>query len=204
MPVSPTHLLTLDVLHGAAIATRIDDVARLRIAVFHEFPYLYDGDMEYEKRYMKTFAAARHSVLVLALDGARVSGASTGLPMAEEPEAIQAPFRERGYDPARVFYFSESVLEPAFRGQGIGVEFFRLREQWARQLGCFDLLAFCAVVRPADHPLCPPGHQPLDAFWERRGFSPTDMYCHMQWKDRDALEESTKSLRFWIKPLETR
>ena len=35
----------LDVLTGAAIEPALPDIARLRIAVFRDFPYLYDGSL---------------------------------------------------------------------------------------------------------------------------------------------------------------
>ena len=36
-------------LSGDQIDAALDDLARLRIAVFRAFPYLYHGDMEYER-----------------------------------------------------------------------------------------------------------------------------------------------------------
>jgi GNAT superfamily N-acetyltransferase len=189
-------------LHGADIEPYIEDVARLRIEVFHAFPYLYEGSMEYEREYLQTFARSKNNILVLAFDGDAVVGASTGLPLEEEPANIQAPFLARGYDVGNVFYFSESVLKSAYRGRGIGVEFFRLREYRARQLGRFNLLAFCAVVRPDDHPLRPADYRPLDHFWQQRGFNPTDMYCFIDWQDRDEAHETAKPLRFWVKSIE--
>ena len=36
--------ITLETLSGAALLPCLDDVARLRIAVFRDWPYLYDGD----------------------------------------------------------------------------------------------------------------------------------------------------------------
>ena len=38
-------------------------------------------------------------------------------------------------------------------------------------LGGFTHCAFCAVVRPPDHPLRPAGYVPLDAFWTARGYA---------------------------------
>ena len=194
--------LRFESFHGNAISPYIDEVARLRIEVFRDFPYLYDGDMDYERRYLETFVKAKNSILVLAFENGTVVGASTGLPLAQEPPNVQAPFLAREYDPSGVFYLSESVLRANYRGQGGGAEFFRVRETWARQLGRFNVLAFCAVVRPEDHPLRPGGYKPLDGFWERRGFSPTDMFCFMAWKDIGEPEESDKPLRFWVKPIE--
>jgi len=194
--------LSIKSLHGADIEPYIEDVARLRIEVFHAFPYLYDGNMDSEKEYLQTFARSKNNILVLAFDGDAVVGASTGLPLREEPANVQAPFVARGYDVSSVFYFSESVLKSAYRGQGAGVEFFRCREYWARQLNGFDLLTFCAVVRPDDHPLRSAGYRPLDHFWQQRGFNPTDLYCFMNWQDREEAHETAKPLRFWVKSIE--
>ena len=107
-------------LRGAAIAPYLEDVARLRIAVFREFPYLYDGDPGYEARYLQVYVDTPDSVCVLALDGARVVGASTALPLADEEAGFQQPFLDRGIPVASVFYLAESVVLPEYRGRGLG------------------------------------------------------------------------------------
>ncbi|NLC62295.1 MAG: GNAT family N-acetyltransferase, partial [Gammaproteobacteria bacterium] len=104
--------LRTQVLKGRDIAPRLDEVARLRIAVFREFPYLYDGDFDYEARYLQAYVETPDSVCVLALDGDRVVGASTGLPLADEEPGFQTPFVERGIPVGEVFYCAESVLLP--------------------------------------------------------------------------------------------
>ncbi len=43
---------------GAGLAEVLPALARLRITVFRDFPYLYDGDAAYEARYLADFAAA--------------------------------------------------------------------------------------------------------------------------------------------------
>lgn len=194
-------MLTILPLTGEAINPYIDALAQLRIDVFREYPYLYDGEMEYERRYLQTFGQAPDSLLVVVLDGEAVVGASTALPLEWETPNIRQPLEEGGYDVKKTFYFGESVLQQAYRGRGLGVRFFEEREHWARQLGRFDTLAFCAVVRPDGHPLRPIGYRPLDDFWHRRGFAPTDMQCFISWRDVDEEAESRKALRFWVKSL---
>ena len=112
------------VRRGADMVEWFDDVARLRAEVFRAFPYLYEGDAEYEKHYLATYARSAGSVLVLVLAGDAVVGASTGLPLGEAEPAFQAPFLDRGIPVEEVFYCGESVLLPAFRGQGLGHRFF--------------------------------------------------------------------------------
>lgn len=192
----------LERLAGEALRERLEDLARLRIEVFRSFPYLYDGDLAYEQRYLETYLRSRESALIVASAGERIVGAATALPLTDETENIIAPFRRQGFDIARVFYFGESVLLPAFRGRGIGVAFFEEREAWARSLGRFSVVCFCAVDRPVDHPRRPKNYVPLDAFWRRRGFQPIpDMTTEFSWKDLDETEESPKRMVYWMKTL---
>src|SRR5690606_1924243 len=110
-------LPAIDVLRGPRIAPFLDDVARLRIAVFRDWPYLYEGDLDYERGYLAAYARSADSVFVLARDRDAVVGASTGLPLLDDAPAFRQPFLDAGLDPAQVFYFGESVLLPAYRGR---------------------------------------------------------------------------------------
>jgi GNAT superfamily N-acetyltransferase len=194
--------IRLERLTGDRLRELLPDLACLRITVFRAFPYLYNGSPDYEERYLRTYADARDSVIVGAFDGETVVGASTGLPLAHEPESLTRPFTDHGFDVAKVFYFGESVLLPAYRGHGIGVGFFREREAHARALGRFDHAAFCGVVRPADHPRRPPGYEPLDAFWRKRGFAQVPgMVGQISWRDLDEPMETAKPMQFWVKAL---
>ncbi len=187
---------------GAQVYGHLPELARLRITVFREFPYLYDGDSAYEERYLRTYTDSADSVMVLVFDGARIVGASTGLPLADETYNVIAPFREQAIDVDRIFYFGESVLLPEYRGRGLGVRFFHEREDHARSLGRFDLTCFCAVDRPLDHPRRPAGYQPLDRFWEKRGYRRQPaLKASFSWQDLDEDRESPKSMTFWMKRL---
>jgi len=188
---------------GVAVAPFLSDLARLRIAVFGEYPYLYEGDADYEQRYLAAYARSPRSVFVLALDEGRVVGASTGLPLADDGEAFHRPFLERGLALDEVFYFGESVLLPAYRGQGLGHRFFDEREAHARGLGDFRLAAFCAVERAADDPRRPAGYRPNDEFWRKRGYlRQEDMFCALEWKEAGDTAPSNHHLRFWLRPLD--
>lgn len=189
-------------LRGEAIRSFVDDIARLRIAVFREFPYLYDGTPEYEAHYLETYVRSAWSLCVLVVDEGRVVGASTGLPLGDETDEFQRPFLEQGWNPARVFYFGESVLLPAYRNLGLGVRFFAEREAYARGLGRFDWCAFCAVQRPVDHPARPEGFRSLDVFWLHRGFRPhPQLRTEYRWRDVGEQRESAKPMSFWLKEL---
>lgn len=183
---------------GTDVAGYLGDLARLRIEVFRAFPYLYEGDLDYERGYLATYAEAPDSLFVLALDGERVVGASTGVPMDQEAAAISDPWRTAGIDPARVYYFGESVLLAQYRGLGVGHCFFDQREAHAARLGRFQRTTFCAVDRPDDHPRRPPDYRPLQPFWRRRGYHRhNDLACHMSWREPDHPEPVSHRLSFW-------
>lgn len=193
--------MQIKVVHGEAVTPYIADLARLRTDVFRAFPYLYEGSEAYEASYLATYAQSPESFFALALDEARIVGASTGVPMTDASEVFRAPFIAAGLDPQKVFYFGESVLLPTYRGRGLGVRFFEEREAYARRLGRFDWCTFCAVERPGDHPLRPAGYVPLDAFWGRRGYERrTDLTTMLAWQDIGDVEETEKLMTFWLKP----
>lgn len=188
---------------ATGLRDHIDAIARLRIAVFREWPYLYDGDLDYERDYLSRYVASAGAICVAAFDGDTMVGASTAMPLAEEHDPIKAPFLDAGFDLGTVYYLAESVLLPAYRGRGIYRSFFEGREGNARALGGYEMTAFCGVVRPADHPLRPADDRPLDDIWRHFGYSPRDdLVCHFSWKDIDEPEASEKPLRFWIKRLD--
>ena len=186
-------------LTGSRILAAIDDLARLRMAVFAEWPYLYDGDGRYEEDYLREFAEAPGGVLVAACDGPRIVGAATASPMwAQKPE-FRAPFEKHGFDTSTLFYFGESVLLPEYRGQGVGHAFFDHREEQAVKCGA-GAATFAAVIRPANHPSRPAGYVPLDAFWRGRGYAPVrDMVTHLAWKEHGETDESPKPMQYWLR-----
>ena len=191
--------LTTQTVTGDQFAHWIDPVANLRISVFREFPYLYAGDVDYERRYLQRYQDSSGSVLILALDGDQLVGASTGLPLVDADAAFQAPFKAKGMDLNTIFYFGESVLLSKFRGGGIGHRFFDERERVAKAQG-FTITTFCAVVRPADHPMRPEHYRPHDQFWNKRGYqSRPDLECEYSWLDLDQDRETPKTMRFWLR-----
>lgn len=193
--------VTVAPVTGAGLAEVIPALARLRITVFRDFPYLYDGDAAYEAGYLADFAAADGAVVVVARDGAEIVGAATAAPLAAQDEAWQAPLAAAGFDIARTFYFGESVLLGAWRGQGIGHAFFDHREAQARAGGASHA-AFCSVIRAADHVARPAGYRPLDAFWRGRGYAPLEgVTAWFEWKTVGAAKEERHQLQYWTRKL---
>ena len=196
--------MTIDVrsVTGDDILTVLPDLARLRIAVFRDWPYLYDGTLEYEEEYLDKLAKAKGAVCVIARDGDQIVGASTGAPMIEHADEFGDPFTKAGYDISKIFYCGESVLLKSHRGHGLGHIFFEKREEQAHKLGGFTHSTFCRVIRPDDHPLKPADYIPLDKFWTKRGYAPVEgLTATYSWKDIDQKDETVHHMQFWMKKL---
>lgn len=187
---------------GAGIADVFDDLAGLRIAVFRDYPYLYEGSVAYEKSYLQTYLRSDRSFLFAVYDGREMVGATTCIPLEDETAEIRKPFEEAGFDVASVFYFGESILLPAYRGRGLGHRFFDEREAHARIFGQFALCCFCSVDRGENHPLKPADYRPNDAFWLKRGYreEPT-LQSLMEWPDLGETASTPKNMIFWTKPI---
>ncbi|MEO1092854.1 MAG: GNAT family N-acetyltransferase [Pseudomonadota bacterium] len=193
--------MTIDVrpITGAAIADVVDDLAALRIEVFCEWPYLYEGTLDYERWYLGQLAASPDAIVVGAFEGVVMVGAATGVPLAHEHAEFVDPLRADGIDPKRTFYLAESVLRAPYRGRGIGHAFFDHREAHARAVGA-DRAVFCAVIRPATHPRRPCNERRLEPFWEKRGYRPlVGVMAHFGWRDIGDAAETEKRLQFWSK-----
>lgn len=189
-------------LFGEEIVGVLPDLARLRIIVFRDWPYLYDGTIAYEEKYLAKLAAAKGAVCVIARDGLEIVGASTAAPMIEHADEFAEPFEKAGYDISKIFYCGESMLLKSHRGHGLGNAFFDHREAQARRLGGFTHSTFCRVVRPDDHPLKPKDYRPLDDFWRKRGYAPVEgLIATYAWKDIDQRAETDHEMQFWMKPL---
>lgn len=193
---------TIGLFRGHEIHPWLEDVARLRIAVFRDWPYLYEGNVGYEKDYLAAYARSGDSLFVLAMEEGKVVGASTGLPLEDDTAAFRRPFVQQGMPVESVFYFGESVLLPQYRGRGIGHAFFDHREAHARVLGRFRWTAFCSVDRDPDDARRPLDYRPNDVFWGKRRYARRPgMTMHLPW-DEAGHGEVIHPLTFWLREWE--
>lgn len=190
--------IAIELLTGKAIATVLTELAELRIRVFREYPYLYEGSVAYEQNYLADYAKHQGACCVVAKCDGIIVGASTAMWLHEAGEAFAKPFCE-ALAANKIYYFAESVLLPEFRGQGIGHQFFDQREAHAEVLGA-QKIVFCAVDRPNHHPLKPQNYQDLAPFWQKRGYHPLpNRKAYLEWQDIDRDVSELHSLTFWTK-----
>lgn len=187
---------------GKEIESVFDELAALRISVFHDYPYLYEGTKEYEKEYLKTYAASARSFLFAVFDRKQMVGATTCIPLSDETVEVRRPFEEAGFGVDKVFYLGESILLPKYRGFGLGHKFFEKREAHAKHFGSFEYCCFCSVERGDSHPSKPENYRGNDAFWIKRGYKKEpSLQSFMEWTDVGEDESTAKKMIFWIKKI---
>lgn len=186
-------------LSGRQILPYLEELAWLRIRIFSEFPYLYDGNIAYEMKYLQTYVNSPRSMVLLIRDGNKSIGATTALPLADADPEFHVPFVKHGIPLDDVYYFGESVLLPEYRGRGYSHRFFSEREAHARHFG-FQVTTFCAVVREERHPLRPKDYVSHEILWMKRGYRFAEGFtCTYRWKDIGESRETDKQMQFWIK-----
>lgn len=175
----------------------LDAIAKLRITVFAEYPYLYDGNLEYEKAYLEKFFESQGSILGVTFDGEKVVGGFTSLPFKDETEELQKPFLDHNEDINKYFYVSEGLLLPEYRKLGVGAEAGITGIKLAQEAG-YEYICLCSVIRPENHPNRPEKYRSMDTFYQMFGFEKLENYIgKISWKDHHENEESEKDLQFW-------
>jgi GNAT superfamily N-acetyltransferase len=188
-------------LAGPELEAALDAVAALRIAVFRDWPYLYDGMLAYERQYLASYRDNPGALLVGAFHQGRLVGASTSTLMEDHAPEFGAPLVVLGIALDHILYGAESVLLPPYRGIGLGHRFIDLREAHARALGRSHV-AFCSVKRADDHPARPATFRTNDAFWQGRGYvAVPGVEARFSWRDLGDSIETEKPLQFWMRAL---
>lgn len=204
--------LSISTVRGAKTAPYHPDLARLRMDIFKDFPYLYEGNDSYEASYNALYGQSSNSLFVVIKAFNEVIGISTALPVSAMDTSIALTLKDAGYPAASGFYLGESVLSPHFRGRGLYKKMFALREEEAGLQG-HSFTTFLSVVREMEHPLRPPNYVPHDTTWQSYGYTPIEAHItfaypsvslpdpqHVSgWSEQGAIRDHT--LQFWVKEL---
>lgn len=185
-------------IEGIRIAPYIEDIGRLRIKVFREYPYLYDGELKIEQSYLTLFAHSKEGLAVIALEDDRIVGAITGAPVEDTLKQTIRMFKEKQIPTQDLFYMGDIVVLKDYQGKGIGSRLYKAFEQLVRKKGKFKRITLCEVERENK----PAGVRGATGFFKMLGYvkDPT-LVTHQSWKDIGDIKETQKPVVFSLKEL---
>lgn len=184
-------------LQGQQIIDHLDQLADLRLRIFREYPYLYDGTLADERQYLAEYA--HHGAVLLALVDGQIAGAITGMPLAEESPQLATPFIQAGLAPQEYFYIGELLLYAPYRHHGTGSLLLARLERLVAERTKYGCFCFATVVRPDDHPLKPVDYTPIERFSGRHGYRLLPgVSARIAWREIDG-QTTVKTLDFWQK-----
>ncbi len=193
--------ITEQILTGSAVEDSLNDIASLRIEIFREFPYLYDGRCEDELNYLKLYSVTPDSFVIIVKEGEKVAGAATGMPLRHEATELVEPFSGTSYPVDEIFYVGELLFYPEHRNRGTGMQVVRMVEEQIRSYSTYRYLTCATVVRTDDHLMRPADYIPIDRFLAHTGFNPLlGITTSFTWLETDGVKRS-HPMDFWIKEL---
>ncbi|MCL5780740.1 MAG: GNAT family N-acetyltransferase [Firmicutes bacterium] len=199
-------MLEILFLKGKEAEQHVNELAMLRIKYFREYPYLYDGNLEYERLYLGSYINNEKAILVLAKDCDKIIGLSTAIPLVSDYHILEGAadiFSNSGLKPDEFYYFGEIIILPEYRGRGIASLIFKQQEEYARSLG-YKGVCFLVVIREGDHPLKPKDYEEPDAKWMHMGYEKTNTYTYFEWPTIQPSRETenvNNKMVYWIKKL---
>lgn len=193
--------ITEQILTGSAVRDCLNEIASLRLEIFREFPYLYDGLRDDELNYLKLYADAPEAFVVIVSDAEKVVGAATGIPLRHENRELIDPFVGTAYPVDEIFYVGELLFYPEYRNRGMGMQLVQMLEEKVRSYSTYRYLTCATVVRPEDHPLRPADYIPIGRFLAHTGFNLLPgITMSFTWLETDGVRRS-HPMNFWIKEL---
>ncbi len=65
------------------------EIAEMRLKLFSEYPYLYEGTHDIEQQYLQRYFISNQSLVVLVFNKEKIVGLSLGLPLIESTPHIR-------------------------------------------------------------------------------------------------------------------
>jgi ribosomal protein S18 acetylase RimI-like enzyme len=192
-----------EIVSGQEVSPYIDDLANLRMNVFAEYPYLYEGKLEYERPYLNQYVVSQNSIIALAKIDSRVIGFVSGVPIAESfDQDSKNLFSGKEISVETIFYLGEIVIEPEYRYGSIGNKLYELFERQVRSSGAYTTIMGCMVVRDEDDPKRPSNYVALDKIIEKRGaVKCPDLIERRDWPESGQEDFIPHLMQYWAKEL---
>ncbi|MBN8536984.1 MAG: GNAT family N-acetyltransferase [Deltaproteobacteria bacterium] len=188
------------------IENYLNEIAQFRIKYFKSYPYLYVGNLEYEKEYINGYANNSKSLLILALYNGKIIGVSTALPLNSNADILgEAPvlFAKKGLNINEYFYYGEIIVKTEFQGIGIAAKIYDMQESYAKAEG-FKKIILATVNRRPNDPRKPSDYFNTDIVWNKLGFKKCNIQINYNWPtitENGSIKDINNPMDFWTKEI---
>lgn len=194
--------ITIKILRGQEMKPYLNMAAQWRIQEFKSFPYLYEGNLEYENMYMHECEKNSEATLIVGERGDEILGFTTGIPIGTMSDLLKS-LRDKLPNAHEYYYLAECIFAPTARGRGFAQKGIKLFEELVRELG-YKKICFLTVIRDDNHPLKPKGYLNKDPIWQRWKYQKTDLILEFPWPTIQAdgsVIDFLNPMRFWEKDI---
>jgi GNAT superfamily N-acetyltransferase len=198
------NMISFEVVKGKKIEQYAKYIASLRLLMFKEFPYLYIGSLEHEKKYLAFYSNSTDGVLILAKQDGCIVGLLTGMSMTGICEHI-SDFKKildknkRSIQSA--YYYGEALVLEAYRGQGILTKMFQELDAEIKHMG-YNQAYGITVIREKNDSRRPSNYRDTESLWEHLGLVKTNMVYGGEWETvskTGETETAMNQLQVWEK-----
>ncbi len=191
--------LRVETLNAASARDHFETLARMRIDEFRGYPYLYEGNIAYEKAYFESYFASEGFRALAVFDGARICGMATYIPLANEAAYMTEPFARAGLDVKKYLYLGEGILEKGCRGKGLFRVFIGYAETLRGEFG-LEKVVFMAIREGESDVMRPADYRPKAVLFEKFGFEKIPgLQAEMTYKSSVSHKDEPHTMEFWQK-----
>lgn len=199
-------MVSYKIYSGKEVISLIPIIAQMRIDEFKNYPYLYHGNLEYEKEYLRGFTLNAHSCLIVACEANKIIGLVTALPLKSGAAIVKDTeelFTRAGLNSETFFYLGEFIIDKNFRGRGIASQLEKQIITTAKKWQ-FSNVCLATVERRENDPRKPKNYISTDFIWTKLGYTQTNLATQYHWPmitDENEIQEQNNTLIFWTKVL---
>lgn len=183
-------------------------VANLRINIFREYPYLYEGNFKEEMDDLEHCAKLPKNALAIAYHEDTPVGFLYGIPLVEFAphfeNSVLDLFKEKNLEPESCYYFADIIILPEHRGNNLSKKLFDALEMYAQEQG-YRSASFITESHES-HPLKPINYKSLDPLWNSLQYKKTDLTSYGSWLTHQpdgSITRQRHSADIWFKHLTT-
>lgn len=199
----PSILITL--MLGSQIASFSNQIVLTIIETFKHYPYLLEGEYDYNQQYFKEITTSNHGGLALATLKEEFAGFLMGCPLAARQEQFADAFeifKKNNFTASDYYLFTDVVVLPKFQNKKIASNLFAYFEEWVKSWGYKGICLFI-IQHNEDHALKPVDYKNIDDFYAKLGYTKTEIQSISTWPTIMDAQGTVSFLEhvlyFWIK-----